>query len=1026
MRTPLLLFHLLCICLLLCGSVYGQATLSGTVTDRKGDPLFGATVIVKESNRGANTGSEGKFRITELEAGPTVVRVSYFGYKPLVQEVELENGQTTEITFELEEDVANLDEVVVTGYGTQRKRDLIGTVEKIDNKELMDVVGGSFENVLQGKAPGIQITQTSGVAGSGSVIRIRGVASISAGGDPLIVVDGIPITQDPFLVGSNNGQNNNPLASINPNDIESVEVLKDASAAAIYGSRGANGVILITTKRGAIGKPQISFTSRIGFSTPTNRLELLNSEEWLQVRQEAWENDGNVGRAPLPRVLTENGYDYEDIEGIDTDWIDLVTHVGMKQEYSLSMRQGTQKLSTYAGITYSNAESYLVGNFYERAAGRVNVDYRPFKGFTASLSTSLTRGLNDRNRQAWAGGLGTAQTTALPIYPVYDEEGNFFNIYANPLAELEYYSNHVREWRSINSLQLTYRPSDRWNISISGNYDYMDLGEYELLDSVWTTAFNVGTSNVFNTHNYSTFGTVTYDILPEGGAHELRIMGGLEYQASRTDGVFEEHWDVGDHLYRNYEEGVDYALQNRSEFERDKWFFASVFGRLNYSFKNKMLVQLTYRRDGSSKFGANRRFGDFPSVGLGYILSEEPFLQNNPVLNFLKLKASWGITGNADIDWQSQFGIRSFLRPGEVNPGLSYNQAPLRFEVRPDNPNLQWEVVNNYDVGIEIGLFQDRITADFSYYYKRTTDALIFVSVQASSGLDALQYYQNIAELENQGFEFSITSRNIVGEFQWRTDFNIARNQNKVLDVGNAPPDALDGGFGDTRVVPGNPIGTNYLVDFSRVDPETGRPLYFDLEGNETFTYDVVNNRQAVDNIWPEYTGGITNTFSYKNFDLSVLFTFQLGGTIYDDAAKRQMGVVTDWNMRRDIFDRWRQPGDQTEFPQLTMSMLNWGGNANFWQNNHSLWLYDGTFGRLKNLMFGYNFRIEKENSLIRGGRIYFNGTNLLTFTNYPGWDPEISRDRNAPQERNVGGVGITYLTPPQEMTFNLGVNLEF
>ncbi|MEL6866750.1 MAG: SusC/RagA family TonB-linked outer membrane protein, partial [Bacteroidota bacterium] len=910
---------------------YAQGTVNGRIVDESGEPLIGATVLHLGTTKGVATDFDGNYSLTDLPDGEVRLQYSYTGYAVQDQVLNIRSGQIVTLNITLAEDAAVLDEVVVIGYGSQRKRKLIGTVAKIENEELKDVVGGTFDNALQGRAAGVQVTSSSGLAAAPAFIRIRGVSSISAGGDPLYVVDGIPITQDIFLSGGNRfDQNNNPLSSINPNDIESIEILKDASAAAIYGSRGANGVILITTKRGRAGKPTLTFGTRIGFSNPSNMLEFLNADEFLSVRQEAWENDGNTGRAPLVPVLEENGYTYEEIEDIDTDWMETVLHTGIKQEYNLGMRQGSEKFASYVGLSWSDAETFLVGNRFQRASARANFDYRFSKKGSISLSTSIARGLNDRVRQQFQGGFGTAQSQMLPIYPMFDRDGNYFLPGINPVAQRELTDIKTREWRSINNIAFNYRPVEGLALSLVGNYDFMDLGDFYYVSQEWQEAFNnplplaIASEDNSLTHNWSTFGTAQYDFLRDNDKHNVTVLLGLEYQSSQTDGRFQEWQDVGGQIYTDPTRGENFLIINDTEFERDRWKFASVFGRINYEFKGKYLVQGTFRRDGSSKFGRNKRFGNFPSVGVGYILSEEPFLKGSKI-NFLKLKASWGITGNADIDWREQFATRFFKESGFVSIADYYNTEPVRIEVKPENPDLQWEVTNTYDTGIEFGLLDDRISGEFSYYYKRTTDALILNSIQASIGIGQLRLWENIGEIENKGIEFGLTTRNLVGRFKWRTDFNISRNKNKVLSVGTAQPDALAGGFGDVRVLPGFPLGSNYLNLWSRVDPETGRPIYLDTEGNETFDYDVVNNRTVTGDVYPEVAGGITNVFSYDNFDMNILFTFQIGGTIYDDAAKRQLGVVSDWNMRREVLDRWRQPGDDAAYPQYTMSMLNWG-----------------------------------------------------------------------------------------------------
>jgi len=1002
---------------------FAQGTVTGTVTDDAGEPAIGATVAVDGTTIGASTDVQGKYSLS-IPAGEVTISISYVGFTPQKKIITVENGKTLTLDVQLAEDAIVTDELVVVGYGVQRKRDLVGSIAKIDSKDLKDVVGSSFENNLQGKVAGVQLTQTSGVAGAGSVIRIRGVSSISGNGDPLIVVDGIPITQNNFLFGENNGQNNNPLNSLNPNDIASVEILKDASAAAIYGSRAANGVILITTKRAEKGKSFWEFSTNIGSSQPTKILDVLNSEEWLQVRQEAWENDGNTGRAPLPQGLT-----HDDIEGVDTDWIDEVLHTGLKQDYNLAYQHGGELVRLYAGVTYTNAQSYLVGNSFQRASARVNADFNISKKFQIKVTSSLTNGLNRKLDQSWSGGLGTAQTSALPIFPITNDDGSYYNIYGNPVAQRELKKMRTREWRSINNISLVYAPIEGLAINVTGNYDYMNIGDYTFEDSIWTNFVNISKHENYQIDNYSGFGTVSYQVPFKNKDHSLGIMVGGEAQSNNTIGYYREYNYANDVLFADPETVADTSKRtNYREFESDRTLFLSVFSRLNYSYKNKYYVQATFRRDGNSKFSSDRRFGNFPAIGVGYILSEEPFLKGNKVVNYLKLKGSWGLTGNAGINWDAQYD--RYTTP-ELNNNAGYNGEDVRYQYKLGNPDLQWEVIRTVDAGIEIGLFNDRITSEFAFYDKLSNNVAINVSLQASSGIDDLSYFQNIARIRNRGVEWSVTSNNITnnikGDFTWTTEFNVGANRNKVLDVGTATPDALDGGFGDVRVIPGYSIQVNYVVRYSHVDQETGRPVYLDKDGNETFVYDVANDRVPAGEGLPDFFGGLRNTFTYKNFNFSFNFVYSFGGTIYDDAAKRQMGVVTDWNMRKDIFDRWQQPGDNAAYPQYTMSMLNWGGNANFWQNNHTLWMYDATYIRLRNVRLGYTFYPKKDNAKFQSINLYVSGTNLWTWAKeYRGWDPEVSRNKSTDQQRNVGGYGITYLSPPQEKTINFGLNVRF
>ncbi|MEM6261563.1 MAG: SusC/RagA family TonB-linked outer membrane protein [Bacteroidota bacterium] len=998
-----------------------QGTISGKVRTQEQEPVVGATVLVQagEKRLGAYTSSDGSYTVNSVPSGDVTVEVNYVGFAKQTRVVSVTDGKTTSLNFSIKEEGLTTEEVLVVGYGRQLKRDVVGSIAKVGGDQLNENVGLSVETGLQGKAPGIQVVQGSGAAGSGSIIRVRGTGSISSGGDPLYIVDGVQITQDQFLGdGGLDGlfpnANNNPLASINPNDIESIEILKDASAAAIYGSRGSNGVIIITTKRGKKGRPQINFTSSVGIAQPTNLVDMLNGQELLQVRQEAWENDGNTGRAPLPSALVGAGYSYEDVEQIDTDWYDQVIRTGIKQEHSLSARMGGEKVNAYAGISYTNTESYLVGNQFERASARMNLDFKPIEKLDIGISSSLANTKTDRVRLEAGSPFGLAQSYALPIYPIRDSAGEFFDLYNNPVAQLELQDWMSDEWRTLNSLQINFRPLDNLNINVTANLDYIAYQDLVTEDSLWTTVGKI--DKIWDTENFnwSTYATANYDVNLPTDKHVLSLLGGLEYQNSRKftefQRVFENETIPDEQFPRN---------------KVDAWRFASVFFRANYKYNDRFLVQATFRRDGSSRFGPNNRFGNFPSVGLGYILSEESFFKNVKAINFLKLKASWGVTGNADINWTEQYSDYSFA-PVDF-PGV-YGGDTIRFPVKLPNPDLQWEVNNTYDIGFEVGFLQDRITSEFTYYYRRTTDAMIRTALQASSGIDRLEFWQNIGEIENWGVEFQISSRNLVKAFKWKTDFNISHNNNRVISVGAATPDALDGGFGDMRTVPGEQVATNFVIRYVGIDPDSGRPIYLDDEGNETFDYVPASNRVAAGAGIPDVIGGITNSFSYRNVDLSFLFVFSLGGQIYDDAAKRQLGVVTmddAWNYRRDILDRWRQPGDDASLPRLTTQMTNWGGSGNAWQNNHTLWLEDASYVRLRNLQIGYNIMPEKW-KFINKIRLTLSGNNLITWTEFSGADPEVARAVSNPQQRNIGASNNTFLTAPQERSYLFGVNVDF
>ena len=1006
-----------------------QNTLHGKIT-ASGEPVIGAAVSINGTALGTVTDVQGEYHLQRIPNGTHTIQIQYIGFKPLSKSIDFYGNSNEQWDAILQEEQQLIDEVVVVGYGTQNVRTGVGAVAALKSDKLTDQVGGTLISELQGKAPGVLLTNSSGAAGAAGIVRLRGTNSITAGGDPLFVIDGIPLSNENFLNGERGGQNNNPLSSINPADIENISFLKDASSAAIYGSRGANGVILITTKRGGKKRFGIHYSASLGNSRPTNIIDVMDRDEWLQIQQEAYENDGGVGRFQLPLGLS-----YEDIEGMNTDWINKVIQTGIKTEHNLGITIGRDRLKAYVGGTFSKSESFLVGNYYERYAARLNLDYNANSWLKFGLSSSVVRGLNKRAFQAWAGGLGLAQSNALPIFPVYNnefpktspfyQESGFFNIQQNPVAQQEHIDFRTREWRYINSLTITMFPTSRLSIHLNVGADLSRLGDFTYKDSIWTRDKNVSDMNLSNVNNYNGYLTAQYQVPLENPSHEISVLGGLEYQDYQVTGYDQSYNNVSELIYEV--DSIWNPFNDRADqyyVDRDGYKFASAFGKINYAWNKKLFAQLTFRRDASSKFGPNQRFGNFPSLGIGYLLSENTWF-NKSTINYFKIKSSFGLTGNSNIPWSQQYETYKLNTGPDLQNDTKYNGQKTRYQEKIGNPNLKWEEVQKFDIGFEFGLLNDRINGGFSFFYDLTKDALLLVALQSSTGLENLNFYDNVGKIRNQGIEFNFTSHNLVGKFKWTTEFNITSIKNKVLEVGTATPDALDGGFGDIRVVEDYPVGVNYVVRFSHVDPASGRPVYLDKNGNETFTYNVAEDRVPAGTLQPDFYGGVTNTFSWKSWSLSALLFFKSGGMLYDDAAKRQLGVVTtDWNMRPLIYDRWQKPGDIARYPRLTNTMLNWGGNDNAWQNNHTLWLYDGSYMRLRTVTLSYVIRGKQKNS--PNYRLYVSGNNMLTFTKYPGWDPEVARDRTTDQQRNVGGFGVSYLTAPQEKSWVFGIEMDF
>lgn len=987
-----------------------RSSIYGKVTDQTGEALIGVSVYIQGTTRGATTDPNGIYQLQNLDSGTYVLVFSYVGFKTETVSVSLKQKENKEINYKMTEDQQVLGESVVVGYGVQRKREITGAVTKLDAEQINDMPAPSFDAMLQGKAPGVQVVTGSGLAGSGSVIRIRGIASISAGGDPLYVIDGIPITQDYFLRGNSGAMNNNPLASMNPDDIESIEILKDAAATAIYGSRGANGVILVTTKRGKSGKIKFDFGTRIGVSTPTARPRMLNSTEYLQLYQEAWENDGNTGLARLPGGIT-----WEQARKTNTDWVDQTIGVGLKQNYHFSVSQAKKKFTYYANVSYDDNGSYLIGNSYKRLSGRFNFDYQLSPNLKVGANLSMGHGRNDRVHAAWSGGLGEAMSTALPIYPIYNEDGTYFTGGSNPVRVRDLLQWRTVEKRFINGAFLEWYPVKDLTLRVQGNYDYMDLTDYtyEPKELINTTHAGIAKEYPNWVSNYNVLATANYRH-KINNLNTLNYLIGSEYQRSVNNGRYREVSDMTGPLYNT--PGIDSnALITTNP--KQVFAFLSWFGRVNYTYNNRYFAQVTARVDGSSRFGANNRFGFFPAVSAGWIISAEDFMRKFKSVSFLKLRASLGRNGNANLPNYQRFGTYS-----PSSNQITYNGEGTTYPTRLENPNLRWETSTVVDASLQFGLFKDRITGELGVYAKNTKDVLAELAVPKSTGFST--YWDNVGAITNRGIEFGLTAHAIdKKKFKWDIILNVARNYNKITSIGVYSEDAVSGGTNDTRIVVGSPVGTNYLVRFSRVDAATGKPVYFDKNGNETFTWSP-DDRVPVGSVLPKAIGGITNTFRMGQWDLSMLWVFSVGNNIYASSDKRQLGVITDWNMRPELFDRWRKPGDEATYPRLTLETATYGSGTP-WINT-TQWIYDGSYARLRNLSVAYNAPEKFYKKLhLASLRVQLIGTNLFTITKFPGLDPEIGRDFENATDRNMS-VGITYLTAPQERTYNIAVNIGF
>lgn len=998
--------------------------VSGKVSDSKdGSPMAGATVSAKGTRAAVQTKSDGKFSIS-IPASTTLLFVSNVGYAS--QEIAV--AGTTTVDVQMVPTNTSLNEVIVIGYGTQRRKEVTGAISKVSGDKLNTIVAPSFEAALQGKAPGVQVLQGNGLAGSGAVIRIRGNGSISAGGDPLYVVDGIPIAADQFLRRNGGAMNQNPLASINPSDIESIEILKDAGATGIYGSRGANGVVLITTKRGKAGKLQFNYSTRLGGATYAKRQMFANSSEWLQLRQEAWENDGRTGPADLP-----GGYTFATASKNNTDWWDLLTQTGFINEHNLNMSQGAKKLKTFANLSYSNNEGYIKTNSYQRISARLNMDYQLLDNLKISLTSGYNKGTNRRVSAAWDGGIGDAMSSALPFFTPYKADGSYFTGGANPIRKIQETKRREIDNRYLGGLSFEYQPIKNLFVRANGSIEYTTAIDDIFETKDWINRPDSGYAKRFPYWGNNKSANLTVNYLKNiGDNHKFNFLVGTEAQEYvRKNYLFEIGQFANEPYWSNPVEyrrrKISIISQRESQIpaqatekSAEEFTFNSFFSRINYSFKDKYALQLTARLDGSSKFGTNNKHGFFPAASAAWTLSEEDFIKNIKFVNFLKLRASFGIVGNANI------GSGVYYDNFQVG-GTPYNGNPTLYLNNLGNPDLKWEKLQNVDIAVEFALFSSKLTGEVAYYNKQTTSTILSPGLSPSTGVPDISRNLFDSKVLNEGLELSLNYK-IINKptVKWSVGGNISKNYNEVLNW-ELGPDAVSGGTNDTRVVKGLPIGVNYLVRYYGVDPADGLPIWLDKNGKQTKTFSL-DHRVFAGSVMPDYIGGVNTSAEYKRFDLNVLFTYVVGGKIYDNSGKYQfMGVSKkNWNFREDFYDRWTKPGDIAKYPRLTYDATNYPGVPSEDQFNSTMFLHDASYLRLRELTLGYSLSPELlKKWKIRNLKFYLSGSNLLTFTKYPGGDPEITRDFENPQDRNLS-PNVTYLTAPTQKTFIFGINIGF
>ncbi|SFD29379.1 TonB-linked outer membrane protein, SusC/RagA family [Chitinophaga sp. CF118] len=1006
---------------------YSQGRIvKGTIKDAKDNsPLPGVTVKIKGTNTGNVSTADGTYQLSLPDGANTLV-FSFIGY--IDQEVVV--GNRTNIDISLGSGNRDLSEVVVVGYGTQVKRELTGSISKIAAAEIENFPAPSFESALQGKAAGVVIESGSGKLGQGIKIRIRGTSSIGASSQPLYVVDGIPLAS-----GSQSDINNeptNPLADINPNDIESVEVLKDASAAAIYGARASNGVVLITTKRGRQSeKTQISLDISWGISNPTKKRGFLNAKQYVDLLHEAVTNDGKIDFAN-----GDTGYDTEqdaindyvayvdnnvlDPLSLGTDWRNQKVNTNWEDEMyrknassrqiNLSATGGNDKTRFFVSGFYNDQDAIVKVNRFRKYGGRLNLDHTASSRLSLGLNMAVTRSQLDRVSDDNAFSTPGQIVAQVPISPLIDSSTGKLNnntLYPNGLYDAQYNFDKQVNFHTIGNAYVNYNFLPSLSFRSEIGTDLLTLSEDEFLGKLSSDGGGVGNGTFItaqsvslNINNYFTF---TPSI---GELHKLTATLGMSYLQNDNKGAFIQG--------ENYPSDAIPDLSGAATITggsttNERYTFLSYFLRANYAFNNKYLVSASIRTDGSSRFGSQSHYGWFPAVSAGWLISEENFLKGNKTLNYLKLKASYGMAGNSEIG-NGRFLTQFVVTKYPTLPGYGSSRPPVL-----GNDSLKWEKTTQFDAGIEFGLLDNRISGEVDYYNKQTSDLLLAANVPYSSGF--AQVFRNAGDMENKGVEITLSSRNIsTKDFVWTTNLNLAYNKNKVKNIRGQ---IFESGGGEQRAVEGQPIGTFYLVKYAGVDPATGDALYYDADGKTTNDYSAAP-RTTVGQGNPDWTGGFTNTVSYKGIDLNVFFMFVSGNDIYNRAGIYQASGFGNGfdNQTHELLGRWQKAGDVTNVPRLSAFY----GNGNI---ESSRWLYDGSYIRLKNVTLGYTLPKSIAGALhISSARLYVAGYNLWTKTKYIS-DPEVNTGSNDNSISNIGS-GIDFYTIPQARTFTFGLNVKF
>jgi TonB-linked SusC/RagA family outer membrane protein len=1007
--TGRLLGALAALCILALPAAAQSGTIRGSVTDsasQRGVP--GVSITVAGSTRGAVTDDDGRFTVRDVPAGTTRVRAQRIGYAFQERSVTLNAGDTASVSFVLRPVAVQLSEVVSIGYGTSSRREVSNAIASVNASAIENQPVAGIESAIQGKMAGVQVTNNAGNPGNGISIRVRGPASVNAGNQPLYVVDGVPIIQEDYGQLGLGGQDVTSISSLNPDEIESIDVLKDAASAAIYGSRGSNGVVMITTKRGRAGTSKVNFSSYYGTQSVPRKLPLLDAKQYVEIFNESAVNDAE----DLPFTA---GVD----DAHSFDWQSAVFRRAPVGDAQLSMSGGTDHVKYYLSGGNFDQRGVVIGSDYRRQTGRVNVDFDATNRLLLRTSVALAR--EDNHRIEGDGSLDGVVTNAIGMQPMRPIFGNFYGFagadsglkYSNPVAIASYDQTTYGTMRGTGNVEARYSVTNK--LSLNGRFgaDLLSVDELQWLspkvDQTYAQSANgVGKSDHTTASRYVSEGFATYDAYASD-RQRLSVVGGASVELNQSDLNFirGEGFTSGFTTYvRNATVITSYDGASTANT------LGSYFGRANYSLLDRYLFSASLRADRSSRFGADHRWGTFPAASIGWNLSEEPFAAALARHATVKLRASYGVTGNQGIGDFASYSLAK-AAPYTTLPGVAQTSI--------GNPDLKWETTHAFDAGVDLGFLDNRVSVIADYYNRLTNDLLVQRPIPAFTGFSTT--WGNIGDVKNVGYDFSINTENIRPRngrgFGWTSGLNVTFNHNRVVSTYNGQPivTGINGRL-TSIVAPGQPLGEFYMLHFTGVDPQTGNAIYENVDHstdqNGSPVIDALD-KTYVGSPHPKYYGGFSNEFTFGNLALRGFLTFSQGNKIFN-----MMRIFTDdgactWdNKTTNVLARWKKPGDITNVPRMSYDCDSGADQIS------SRYIEDGSYVRLSELTLSYQLPQRWANqAYLANARVYVSGHNLKLWTKYMGYDPDVN---SAGSDENVI-IGTDYYAYPQPRTITIGIN---